>query len=190
MQNKKCVSCGNEDARPEGLRCYTCEGAAGARQEQSTTREALELARKKAERERKRQKAEKERERSFEVEIIVTTNGEEVDVEDNDAEISWRHLGRIRAPKKGDAILFYDDDDGWVQRIVKAIRGKTISIPGDAVELDSPFWRYPGKIVPPKIGDTILIFDDEEEVWVKQVVMDIRPGNSYLMEPDNEDEDA
>ena len=190
MQNKKCVSCGNEDARPGGLRCYACEAATGAREEQSKDREALELVRKKAERERKRQKAEKERESTFEVAIIVTTSGEEVDVEDKYAEIAWRHLGRIRAPKKGDAILFYDDDDGWVQRIVKAIRGKTISIPGDEAELDSPSWRYPGTIVPPKIGDSILIFDDEEEVWVKQVVKDIRAENRYLIEPDDEDEDA
>ena len=190
MQNKKCVLCGNEDARPGELLCYVCEAARGVREEQSKDREALELVRKKAERERKRQKAEKERERTFEVEIIVTTSGEEVWVEEKDAEIEWRHLGRIRAPKKGDTILFYDDDDVWVQRIVKAIRGKTILIPGDEVELDSPCWRYPGKIVPPKIGDTILIFDDDEEVWVKQVVKAIRAENLYSIEMDNEDDDA
>lgn len=126
-----------------------------------------------------------------EVEVIVTTKDEEVYLEDEAVQIAWKYPGKVVSPKKGDTILVFDADaETWNKEIVQTVKGKKIrTLGGYATELDGRDWKYPGKVVPPKRGDAILVFDDEAEKWVKQVVKEIKKDIEMPFQVADEDED-
>lgn len=149
------------------------------RQAQATSRAELNQA---------IERAPPERPQYIERETLVTTSGEEIDLDD----ATWQHpKSKVVRPKKGDTILIFDDSEmEWIEKVVKTIKNNKILTSGWKGDLDGDFWKYPGKVMRPKEGDTILVLDDDDK-WVKQVVEKIEKGTfSVGVGADNDDADG